>query len=321
MFFKAWASLRLTAVFLVLLLLGAVIGQYLPEIRVLALALPLVLLAANLLAAIAFTASFRRQLSLLVFHIALLSVVVLTALSVLTSMTGTAEIAEGQWFDGHMISQSAGPLHPGRMDDLAFALESVQFGFRADGSVEWMRASVLLREADGQLLRLPLSVQRPVHLSGYRIYATPARGFAAVITWKPDGALDAATGAVHFPPVPADPYRLTTEWEPPGGTLALWMQVSLPAGPLPSAEADWVRPPDDVALIIREQDGRRVILKKGESTRIAGGDLRFDEVRWWLGLSFHYDWTVPWLLAASIMAVLSLGGHFAAKFRGTSWDA
>lgn len=321
---RSWsglASLQLTVRLLVLLVTGVVIGQYAPALRVFAIVVPLALLALNLLAAIATTSSFRRQLPLLVFHVALLALVVLSGLSVLTSMTGTAEVAEGQWFDGRMISESAGPLHPRRPGDLRFALEQADFGFLPDGSVEWLRGSVRMSGEGGGDQVVPLSVQTPVQLQGYRIYPTPARGFAVVLSWQPNGEPGPVTGAVHFPPVPSDPYRLTTEWIPPGTRSPLWMRVRLPDGPLPTATTNWVRPPQNAVLIVRAPDGRRIELQRGGEAEVAGGHLRFDEIRWWLGLSFHYDWTIPWLLAAATLAAISLAIHFAMKYRRLDWAA
>jgi hypothetical protein len=40
-----------------------------------------------------------------------------------------------------------------------------------------------------------------------------------------------------------------------------------------------------------------------------------------MGYTVFSDWTMPWLIAACILAVASLGWHFGRRFAATPWDA
>lgn len=317
---RALASLRLTVFLLVVLGACSLAGLYWPAVRGAATAAALALLAVNLLAAIVWGPALRRFRALLVFHLALLVLVVLAAASALTSMYGTGEVSEGQAFDRHLLFEAAGPWHPQKAGQLRFLLERADFGFHPDRSVRSLSASLIVSEPGDDLRRQPLSIQQPVRLAGVRIYPAPARGFAVVMTWWPRGGPAPSTGALHFPPQPSDPYAQAVEWTPPQARGALWLQLDPDAIAAAGRSADGRLAPD-AELIIRDGYGARHALTVGDSATLPEGQLRFERVGWWIGLSFHYDWTIPWLLGASCLAVLSLGAHFWSKYRRVSWDA
>jgi cytochrome c biogenesis protein len=72
------------------------------------------------------------------------------------------------------------------------------------------------------------------------------------------------------------------------------------------------------ALAIRA-GATSVTLRPGESHRFAEGTLRYEGLRMWMGYTVSYDWTIPWLFAACVLAVAALGWHFAVKFRRRPW--
>ena len=39
-----------------------------------------------------------------------------------------------------------------------------------------------------------------------------------------------------------------------------------------------------------------------------------------MGYRIFYDWTIPWMLAACAIAVLSMAWHFAGKFASNPWN-
>ena len=125
---RALASLRLTL--LVLVALGAgVLAAYLSETRTTwMLVVPLTLFALNLSAAVATNPVFQRQIPLLVFHLALIAIVLLIAIGRLTYLKGTLELTKGIPFAGELTSSEAGPLHRGRLADVRFVNE----GFEID---------------------------------------------------------------------------------------------------------------------------------------------------------------------------------------------
>ena len=69
-----------------------------------------------------------------------------------------------------------------------------------------------------------------------------------------------------------------------------------------------------VAALVVRIEGQRVALQPGEAWQIAGGTLVYDGLRSWMGYRVAYDPTLPWLLAASLLAALALGLHYVQKF-------
>jgi len=53
--------------------------------------------------------------------------------------------------------------------------------------------------------------------------------------------------------------------------------------------------------------------------RFPGGVLLYDSLTIWMGYTVFYDWTISWLFAASIVAVLSLAWFFWQKFAARPW--
>ena len=84
-------------------------------------------------------------------------------------------------------------------------------------------------------------------------------------------------------------------------------------------ERPWVlRAPAAHALAI-DANAQRVVLRPGESHAFAAGTLHYVGLRMWMGYSVFYDWTLPWLLAAAVLAALALGAHYYGKFRREPW--
>lgn len=312
------ASLRLTFVGLGLLAAGAGIGVLQPQWLRPLVGVAIGVLVVNLLAAIAFTPAFRRQLPLMTFHVALLLLAVLVLASVLTAFKGSSEIAEGQWFDGQMVRHSAGAWHDNHRLRLPIFLDRVDLRLRPDGRVADMQGFLRVEE-DGVASRRVLTLNEAVRVNGVQITRAPARGYAALLAWTAAGGGEApAFGTVHFPPIPVDPHALTASWTLPADGRQMWLKLELPASQPPVADAV-VRPPAHAELVIRDDRDLRRVLRRGEEVSLPGGTLRFVELRWWIGLSFHYDPAQPWLLAASLVAVAALGWHFWRKFARVSW--
>ena len=71
--------------------------------------------------------------------------------------------------------------------------------------------------------------------------------------------------------------------------------------------------------MVRVGEERRE-LKLGESLRLAEGVLVYNGLRSWMGYTVFYDFTLPWLLAACVLAVVSLAWHFLSRFSARPWD-
>ena len=128
--FHRLASLRLTLVGLLMLGAASVAVYKLDQSATPWLAAPLLLLAGNLMAAVATNAVFRRQMPLLIFHLALIALVLLAAIGRLSYLKGNAEVTEGAAFDGLKSSES-GPLHWGRLDQLNFVNDGFEITYMA----------------------------------------------------------------------------------------------------------------------------------------------------------------------------------------------
>jgi hypothetical protein len=124
-----FGSLRTTLVCMGLLGAAAFATQAGGGIGALALGAALALLAVNLIAALVVHPAFRRQLPLLLFHLALLALVVLAGLGRLTSLDGRFELTQGVPFDGRLIESSAGARHRDGLARLAFRHEGFEIDY------------------------------------------------------------------------------------------------------------------------------------------------------------------------------------------------
>lgn len=301
-----FGSLRTTLAGLALLACGALAVSTAGTAAVPALAGAMVALALNLGAAVATQPAFRRQMALLVFHLALLALVVLAALGRLTALDGRFELTQGATFDGALVESAAGRWH---RDGLA-RLELRHEGFEIDYAPGRMRGATRNRVAwtgdDGRPRAAQIGDHRPLLAGGYRIYTTPNKGYAPVLTWRPDGG-EPVTGAVHLPAYPAHELRQSREWPLPDGRM-LWIQLPIERTPIdPNAHARFALP-ESHRLVLRVGE-RRAELEPGASLALAGGELVYEELRTWMGYRVTHDWTLPWMLAASLLAAFALAWH------------
>lgn len=312
------ASLKLTAAALVALA-AAVAWTYESQTRaVWSLAAPMVLLAANLGAAILVNPVFRRQGALLVFHLALLALVLLTAAGQLTSLNGRVELTSGEAFAGTLHEEEAGPFHWRRLDRVAFANE----GFEIDYAPRLMRGEtrnrVRYQDAAGVERRALIGDQTPLVLYGYRFYTTPNKGFAPVFLWQPAQG-PARRGSVHMPSYPAWRNVQAAEWTPPelGERLTFTLFIE---EPLAERDKAWrLRPPERHWLEL-DVDGAKHRLDPGSAIGLGGGVLRYEGLTTWMGYLVFSDWTLPWLLAACLVAVASLGWHYWRRLWSRPWQ-
>jgi cytochrome c biogenesis protein len=310
-------SPRLALAWLLLLGLGVTVGHAHEPVRLAALGVPFLLLALGLGAALAVDPRLRRQLALLVFHLALLALVVLAAVGRLSALQGRFELTEGFTFDGELLDHDAGPLHRWRLHEASF----VHTGFRIDYAPGLKRGptrnTVQWRDEGGAVQRAVIGDHHPLVRAGYRFYTTPNKGFAPVFTWHPDGGGAAVRGAVHLPSFPAHALRQARSGSLPGGP-DLWVMLATDETLIDPARSDAFRLPRAHHVVVRSADARHE-LRPGERLRLDGGVLVYEELRTWMGYRVYADWTLPWLLAASVLAALSLAVHYALRFRAASW--
>jgi cytochrome c biogenesis protein len=313
------ASLRLTLVLIALLAVGTALAFRLEGARTWPMVAPLALLAVNLLAAIATNGVFRRQTWLLVFHLALVALLLLVAAGRLTYLKGMVGVTDGATFDGRLAEDERGPWHAG-------ALESVRFvnaGFAIDYAPGLQRGAtrneVLWQSAGGRWEKAVIGDQHPLVIAGYRFYTTFNKGFAPIFHWQgADGAQ--LYGSVQLPSYPMHEYGQALEWTPPGGRTPVWVMLDIDEVVIDPDEHAEFRLPERYTLVVRVGEARHV-LRPGDSVALPDSTLTFDGLRAWMGYRVFYDWTLPWLLAACAVAVISLAGHFWQKFAARPWDA
>jgi len=139
------------------------------------------LMAANLVAALVVHGRLRRQLPLLVAHLALLVLVVLVALGRMTALDGRFELTEGVPFEGRLIDGEVGPWHRDRLHRLGFRHEGFEIDYAPGRKRGPTRNSVAWTDADGRSQSAVIGDHRPLLLEGYRIYTSPNKGFAPVL--------------------------------------------------------------------------------------------------------------------------------------------
>ncbi|MDT3670045.1 MAG: cytochrome c biogenesis protein ResB [Aromatoleum sp.] len=312
------ASLRLTLALLALLAVGILVAQRFEEARTWPIVVPLALLAANLLAAIATNGVFRRQTALLVFHLSLVALVLLIAAGRLTYLKGHVGITEGASFDGELAIDERGPWHTGDLDAVQFTNE----GFTIDYAPGWQRGAtrntVRWQDGDGHWQQSVIGDQEPLILAGFRFYTTFNKGFAPTFAWQRDGA-PTVHGSVQLPSYPLNEFSQAAEWTPPGSRVAVWAMLDIDEVVIDPEASSAFRLPQAYTLVVRVGTDRHE-MRPGDTLRLPDGMLTFDGLCGWMGYRVFYDWTLPWLLAAGAVAVVSLGTHFWQKFAAKPWD-
>jgi hypothetical protein len=315
---QALASLKFTL--LILLVLGAgVMFAYTREgYATWALAGPFLAFAVNLSAAVMTNPVFRRQPPLLVFHLALIAIILLVAVGRLTYLKGQLELAEGEVFDGQLTEEESGPFHPRHLRALHFANEGFSISYDAGIQRGTTRNRVAWTDANGQVQQSVIGDQNALVLSGYRFYTSFNKGFAPTFIWHPASGAP-MMGTVHLPSYPLHEYKQALEWTPPGSRTPLWVMLQFDEVILDPEKPSEFHLPTRYRIVVRNGDLRRE-LAPGESMQLADGVLVFDGLRSWMGYTVFYDFTLPWLLAAGILAALSLALHFWKKFSARPWD-
>jgi cytochrome c biogenesis protein ResB len=269
------------------------------------------LLSVNLLVALWAHPSFRRKLPLLVAHLALLAVVLLVGVGRLLSLEGRFELTQGEPFDGRLMDGESGPWHQERLQRLGLRHEGFQIDYAPGRKRGSTRNPVSWHDEDGQAQHAVIGDHRPARVAGYRIYTSPNKGFAPLLTWLPQAG-QAEQGSVHLPSFPAQELHQSREWNLPDGR-AVWVQLQVEEVLMDPATATRFEMPRAHVLVARVGD-RRAELRPGDRMSLEGGTLVYEGLRTWMGYRITYDPTLPWLLASSLLAAGALAWHYARRW-------
>ncbi len=283
------------------------------------LALPLFLFALNLLCAITTNAAFRQRLPLLVFHLGLLMILLLVGVGRLTYLKGEVEVTEGEQMPAGLSRYRSGVLHELNEAGIGFQLEHFDIEFDEYQYKRFIRSSVKWRDESGREMRYTIADMEPLIQSGYRFYSTKHKGFAPIFLWQPeDGAPQ--LGTIHLPAYPENEFNQSKEWQIPGTTQTVWAMLQFDETIITVGAPSKFRIPNQHTLIVRH-DAQRAELQPGQQIEVAGGQLTYKGLRTWMGFVVFYDWTLPWLLAASLFTVLALAWHYWRCINARPWQA
>ncbi|NNJ95403.1 MAG: hypothetical protein HKP57_11700 [Halobacteria archaeon] len=302
------ASLKLTLLGIIALLLGVLLSYFSREHSSLYINLPLALLAANLLAAIVFNPRIRQNTGLLMFHICLLMIALLTMLSQLTSMKGRVEIVQGTAFDANSVTLTKqGAWHPlDRLQRVGFVQGDITVDYVAGLRRGATRSQLLPAGSDAVVIGDNLAFTS----QGYRFYTSSNKGFAAIINWySKEGQI--ARGAIHFPSYPLYDWKQHNQWQAPSGErLDFRLMIETPL----DSERDWtLRNTENGTMELILPDKTVRTLKPGEYIQLDHGLLEFEAIRMWMGYKIFFDPFLAWFFAAALVGVAGLGWHYYLK--------
>jgi len=313
------ASLRLTLFIIVAFGAGILLSYTERMDGTWALALPLTMFAVNLIAAVVTKPVFRKQRALLVFHWGLIAIILLLAIGRLTYLRGTIELAEGEQFDGQLTTFNAGPWHWSGLGRVHFSNDGFRIAYAVGVQRDKTSNTVRYADDEGREQRTQIGDQTPLVLHGYRFYTSPNKGFAPTFLWYPAAGGAPLLGTVNLPSYPIHEYRQARDWEIPGTAIKVWTMLQFDEVILNPETASEYRLPHKYKIIMRIGDLRRE-LQPGEAIELPEGRLVYDGLRTWMGYTVFYDWTIQWLLAASVLSVGALGWHFWHKFAARPWN-
>lgn len=274
---------------------------------------PLALMAFNLLCAICGYPRIHRQAGLLIFHLGLVAIVVLAAVGRLTFFEARVEVLEGSPFQAQELMDARhGPWHRNSLSDVQF----VQSRYTIEYSPGLVRGrtfnQVLVPNQNGEWENQIIGDDRPLVLDGYRFYTTFNKGYAPLLTWMPEDGSEPITGAVHMPSYPMFAHKQDQTWQPPRGPdLRLWLRLDTGL----NERENWVLNSRPVGSVLVVNDGaERYELVPGQTLKLAGGRLRYEQLLTWMGYKLFYDPTLHWMFAAAMLSVAGMGWHFWTRF-------
>lgn len=310
------ASKRLTVWLLGLLALAILTGALIGWPITASVAVPFFLIFVNLFATVCVNARIRASASLMVLHLALLALMVLAGIGRLTYLQGTAEVLEGDAFSGKLNVYVAGPLHQWNLDKVKFVNQEfkVQFGpsmvrRETSNAVSWF-------DNNGERRHGIIGDQDGLVLHGYRIYTSQNKGFALLFAWTKLGDVTPEIGSIHMPSYPRfEGIEQNSTLEIPGVSRKLTLLLDMKTPAIDPERASVMGVPAQHPVIVLSEGQERKVLQVGEKIFFPEGTLEYVGLRKWMGYKIAADPTMPWILAVSLVIVLSLAWHVVGTIR------
>ena len=310
---RKMASTRLTLVGMAMLAVGAALSYDNPvSTPAWVLVVPLFFLALNLFAAIVTNSRINRRGGLLVFHVGLLSIIILAAIGRLMHMDAHLEIVQGGGFAKEdLIDINSGPWHSGALDKVMFVQGPYTVDYAPGVTRGLTHSHVQIPDGHGGWEEKVIGDDRPLVIHGFRFYTTFNKGFSPMLTWIPERGRP-ESGMVNMPSYPMFEFKQSNSWTPPGGKeIHFWLQLETGL----DEKAHWTLDASHAqGTLVVNSDNRRIELKPGESARLEGGVLQYDRLASWMGYKLFYDPTLHWLFISAVLAILGLASHFWRKF-------
>lgn len=309
------ASPRWMVAFFILTAAGALLVAHDVADATVVMPLPFTVFVLNLVGAIAARPALRTNAPLLLFHVALLALVLLFAVARLTYFDGATAITSGMAFAQDLARDERGPLHDDRLAELRFANAGFSENFPQRGRYLATYNRVLWWDADGRRHAVEIGDDRPLLMAGYRIYTTRNRGFSPSFLWRPkDGEED--FGTVQLVDTQMGDFAPVNKWQIPAGP-EVWAMVDLrtDGAPAPgSRRANLGSEELDHVLVLRIAD-RRHELRPGQSLTLPEGVLTYVRLDSWMSYRIIHDPTKPWLVATIAVAIASLVWFYLQRFQ------
>jgi cytochrome c biogenesis protein len=309
-----FASNRTTLVLLVVLSISITIYyQVSLQQRLWIIAVPSLLLMLNFFLALATRDILKNSWPLMIFHFALIALVILVFAGKLSFFNGTLELAENEEFSGQVENIEQGPWHRYGLSATRFTNLGFQIRYREGIKRDKTVNKISMASRDGRQQTLEIGDHVPLVIGHYRFYTSHNKGYAPVFEWRPSESTRVIVGSIHLPAYPAHEYRQALEWKVPGSDLRLWTMLNIEENVLPADREFQFRVPKQHQLVVRYQD-KRYALRPGDEINLPGGRLTYRKLTTWMGYKVDYDWTRPWLLATVLIGLMGLFSHFIVKF-------
>lgn len=270
-------------------------------------------LAVNLMLAILVREKIRHNLPLLVFHIALLLIMLSVVVSRLTYFKGWAIMSENETLRQPTGIINQGPWHRSKLNSMPVLQQSFLAYFDEEG--RRLDTESWLQPFDAKEAIL-ITNKETADVAGYQFTISNNLGFSVDLTWI-SGQGDIIRGLLQMPSQISQPETQGRKLILPDITDDIWLGLEIE-----SARKSFFYPyfsiPDHFyfTVVVGSESQQ---LKLGESIDLFGGTLILNNIIPWIGYEMYYDPAIYFLLIASIIAVIALGYFLSQRLGDSHW--